>query len=76
MPVDGGPGAGPGFGEAILDVEDVLGLAPEANVLVYGAPNTNDGLLDAYDRMVTDDRAQVISSSWGECEADETAGVE
>ena len=75
VPVDGGPGAGTGVGEAILDIEDVLGLAPEADVLVYGAPNTNDGLLDDYDRMVTDDRAQVISTSWGECETTDTTAV-
>ncbi|MDA8355030.1 MAG: Ig-like domain-containing protein, partial [Actinomycetota bacterium] len=76
VPVDGGPGSGPGSGEANLDIEDVLGLAPLAHVMVYGAPNTNAGLLDEYDRMVTDDKADVISTSWGECELDETPGVE
>jgi hypothetical protein len=76
VPVDGGAGAGGGFGEAILDVEDVLGLAPEADLLVYGAPNTNLGLLDEYDEMVTQDEAQVISTSWGECEQVDTTTVE
>ncbi|MHB8220873.1 MAG: Ig-like domain-containing protein, partial [Acidimicrobiales bacterium] len=74
--VDGGPGAGPGTVEAILDVQDVLGLAPEAHVVVYGAPNTGAGLLDAYDRMANADQADVISTSWGECELYATSGVE
>ncbi len=72
VPVDGGAGAGAGSGEAILDVEDVHALAPETDVLMYSAPNTDLGSLDEYDQIVNEDRAQVISTSWGECESFET----
>jgi len=74
--VDGGvPGASnaqndDGMGEAALDIEDVLSLAPDARVEVYRGPNTNTGNYDLFKAMVTDDSAQVISSSWGECEQD------
>ena len=33
--VDGGAGGGSGSGEAAMDIEDVIGLAPHANVRVY-----------------------------------------
>ncbi len=73
LAIDGGaPVPGPstsGNMEATADVEDVIGLAPRSDVLVYEAPNTTQGLLDEYAKMVTDDRAKVISSSWGICEA-------
>jgi hypothetical protein len=71
MPVDGGAGSGAGSGEAALDIEDVIGLAPAATVIVYQAPNTDNGLLQEYSAIVTQDRANVVSTSWGECEADE-----
>ncbi|MGH2843541.1 MAG: protease pro-enzyme activation domain-containing protein, partial [Solirubrobacteraceae bacterium] len=67
---DGGAGRGAGSGEAALDIEDVIGLAPDATVDVYQAPNTNTGLLDDYTAIVTSG-ANVVSTSWGECEADE-----
>jgi hypothetical protein len=39
---------------------------------VYEAPNeTSDGTaLDLYNRIATDDLAQVVTTSWGECEQD------
>jgi len=67
--VDQGAGTGPGTGEAALDIEDVIGLAPEANIEVYEAPNTPEGRIDNFRRIVTDDTAQVVSTSWGACEA-------
>ncbi len=74
-PVDGGAGSGPGGGEAALDIEDVIGLAPEANVLVYQGPNTNSGVYDTYNAIVSDNEANVISTSWGLCEPLATAAV-
>lgn len=76
--VDGGPGTGPGSGEAAFDIEQVIGLAPKANVLVYGAKNSSNngpgaGPYDVLSTIVSQDRAQVISSSFGQCEADEGA---
>jgi len=66
--VDGGAGTGPGEGEAALDIEDVIGLAPRANIVVYQAPNSEQGLIAEYTKIVTDDTAKVVSTSWGECE--------
>jgi len=74
--VDGGvPGAknarnDDGSGEAALDIEDVLSFAPDAKIEVYRGPNTTSGNYYLFNRMVTDNSAQVISSSWGECEQD------
>ncbi|MDQ6606096.1 MAG: S53 family peptidase, partial [Actinomycetota bacterium] len=72
--VDGGAGSGAGSGEAALDIEDVIGLAPAANLLVYQGPNTDVGALDTYQKMVTDNQAKVISTSWGACESHLAAG--
>lgn len=66
--VDGFNDVGPGSGEALLDVEVLSALAPDANIDVYEAPNTSYGPIDAYDEMVSSDSANVISTSWGECE--------
>ena len=67
--VDGGAGSGPGAGEAAMDVEDLIGLAPQASIEVYEGPPTGSGAYDTYSRIVSDDAAQVISTSWGLCEA-------
>jgi hypothetical protein len=66
--VDGGPGAGPGSGESILDIQDVSAFAPGANIDVYQAPNTTFGSLDLYAKIVNDDVDQIVSTSWGFCE--------
>jgi hypothetical protein len=68
VPVDGGQPAGPGSGEAILDVQDVSAIAPQANINVYEAPNTSFGGIDEYSAIVNQDTAQVVTSSWGLCE--------
>jgi hypothetical protein len=78
VPVDGGAGSGPGSGEAALDIETAIGLAPKANFLVYQAPNSNfngpgAGPYDLFSAIVSQDRAQVVSASWGQCEALEGA---
>lgn len=72
--VDGGVGAGPGTGEAALDIENLLGLVPRAKVLVYQGRNSNSGApgsgpYDTFRAIIDQDRAQVVSVSWGECEA-------
>jgi subtilase family serine protease len=67
--VDGGVTAGTGqSGEAALDIEDAAGLAPASSIHVYEGPNTDQGVYDTYAAMINDDTAQVISTSWGECE--------
>lgn len=70
VPVDGGAGIGFGSGEASTDVEILTALAPAADLKVYEAPNTDYGLIDEYDAIVSDDTAQLVSTSWGECEQD------
>jgi subtilase family serine protease len=67
--IDGGAGSGPGDGEAAMDVEDLIGLAPQAAIKVYEGPPTGAGAYDTYSRIISDDTAQVISTSWGMCEA-------
>lgn len=76
--VDGGAGTGPGAGEAALDIEDTIGLAPQANYLVYEGPNSNSGSpgagpYDTWNAIISQDRARVVSASWGQCEALEGA---
>jgi subtilase family serine protease len=55
--------------EDVLDIEDVAGLAPGADLKVYEGPNTNSGAYDTYAQIVSDNTAKVISTAWGECEA-------
>ena len=69
--VDGGAGSGAGEGEAALDIEDVIGLAPGASIDVYTGPNTDSGAYDTYSAIISADTSQVISTSWGLCEAAE-----
>jgi subtilase family serine protease len=61
--------AGPGAGEVSLDVEMVDAIAPHANILVYEGPNTTQGINDTYAKIINDNKAQIVSTSWGECEA-------
>jgi hypothetical protein len=72
--VDGGDGVGAGSGEAALDIENLIGLAPDSKLLVYQGPNSNSGSpgsgpYDVYSKIINDDLAKVISVSWGQCEA-------
>ncbi len=71
--VDGGPGTGAGTGESALDIEQVIGLAPDSTVHVYQGPDfesaTDAEVLDVYERIADDDSAPVVSTSWGICEA-------
>jgi hypothetical protein len=75
--VDGGAGTGSGGGEAALDIEDVAGFAPDAAIDVYNAPQSGtDAQVEAeYSAIVSADRDQVISSSWGQCELDSDPGL-
>ena len=69
--IDGGPGApsdASGSLETTLDVEQSGGIAPGADIIVYQAPNTNQAFLDAFVKAVESNRAQSISTSWGEWE--------
>jgi kumamolisin len=54
-------------GEVMLDIEVVGAVAPEANIVVYFAPNTDAGFLDAITTAVHDTthKPSVVSISWG-----------
>lgn len=62
-------------GEVMLDVEVVGAIAPQANIVVYFAPNTDAGFLDAITTAVHDTthKPSVISISWGGPESSWTA---
>ena len=68
--VDGFSGApGQGAIEVELDMEVVGAMAPHANQIVYEGPNTTQGLNDTYNQIVNDNKAHIVSISWGLCEA-------
>lgn len=67
--VDGYDGsAGAGAIEVELDIEVVAAMAPQAAQIVYEGPNTTQGVNDTYNKIVTDNLAQITTISWGECE--------
>ena len=67
--VDGFDGsAGAGAIEVELDIEVVAAMAPKATQIVYEGPNTTQGVNDTYSKIVTDNKAQITTISWGECE--------
>ena len=77
--VDGGVGGSPGGGEGedMADITTILELDPKlAHLYVYEAPITGGAAifdegtaeLDLYNAFVSDDRATVLSASWGYCE--------
>lgn len=69
IPVDGGAGQTNGEGEVEGDIEAIAGLAPSlGTLLVYDAPDTSADHLNVYQRIANDDRAPVVSNSWGVCE--------
>ena len=68
IPVDDGAGTGPGQGEAALDIENVISLAPQARIAVYEGPNTGSGPYDTMSQIITQHLAQVVTTSWGQCE--------
>jgi hypothetical protein len=69
--VDGGmsPGSGSQSAEPTLDIDQIRALAPGATLDVYLGPNNVNGPIDTLQRIATDDTAQVVSISWGLCEA-------
>ena len=55
------------YGEQSLDVEAVHGMAPAANVLYYGAASCfDDDLLAQLGQVVSDNKASIVTNSWGE----------
>ena len=61
-------------GEVMLDIEVAGSVAPGAKIVVYFAPNTDAGFLDAVTTAIHDtlNRPSVVSISWGAAESDWT----
>lgn len=61
-------------GEVLLDIEVAGAVAPEATIVVYFAPNTDQGFLDAITTAVHDstNKPSVVSISWGAAEVNWT----
>ena len=75
--VDGYNGAaGSGAAEVTLDIELMTALAPgAAKILVYEAPNSDAGVVAAYNKIATDNTAKAVSTSWGEAENSASAST-
>ena len=61
-------------GEVMLDIEVAGAVAPEAKIVVYFAPNSDKGFLDAITQAIhdTNNKPSVISISWGAAEVNWT----
>ena len=86
-PVDGGVGGPPegGESEVMADITTILELDPKlAHLYVYEAPITGGAALldegtaelDLYNAYVRDDKAPVLSVSWGYCEELQSASFD
>jgi kumamolisin len=62
-------------GEVMLDIEIAGALAPDATIVVYFAPNTDQGFLDAITTAIHDttNHPTIVSISWGGAESTWTA---
>ncbi len=58
-------------GEVLLDIEVIGAVAPRARIVVYFAPNTDQGFLDAITTAVHDRtrKPAIVSISWGGAES-------
>ncbi len=66
-----GPTPSEGQVEVSLDIDMVLALASAiSHIYVYDGPNTDQGILDTYNKIATDNISKVVSTSWGLDEAD------
>ena len=61
-----------GADETALDVEQSGGLAPQAKIRVYEAPNTAIGALQLYSKAISENLCDTLSVSWGEAEVYES----
>jgi subtilase family serine protease len=69
--IDGGAGRisfDAGSDETALDVEQSGAIAPRAKMIVYQAQNSDPGFNDAWFAAVSDNKADSISTSWGDSE--------
>jgi len=63
------------YGEQTLDVEAVHGIAPDANIRYYGSRSCyNSDFADTLARVVDENKASIVSNSWGSVEEAESSG--
>jgi subtilase family serine protease len=61
-------------GEEVLDVEAVHAMAPDAKIRYYASASCfDDDFLDTLARVVDDNKAQLVTNSWSDVEANESA---
>jgi subtilase family serine protease len=71
----GGPVPHPNL-ETTLDIEQTGGLAPGARILIYeGANGKFSTFQSVYNRIVSENRASVVTTSWGICEREMPAAA-
>jgi subtilase family serine protease len=66
--VDGGSGPisdASGSGETTIDVSQSGALAPQANIVVYEAANSDAASFDSFAAAASENRADTVSMSWG-----------
>jgi subtilase family serine protease len=76
VPINGG-GVEDGYGsvEASLDVQQVLGGAPGADVTLVSLPDlSDDNIMAGYTYIVDSNKYDIVNSSFGGCELGYTAG--
>jgi kumamolisin len=74
--VDGTTRSTGGTIETTIDEERSGAMAPGATLLVYDADSATDqDFTDTYNKIVTDNTAQVMTTSWGEPEADASSAT-
>ncbi|HTJ26574.1 MAG TPA: S53 family peptidase [Candidatus Limnocylindria bacterium] len=68
--IDGGGPYDPNYSDEVeLDTQQSLGSAPGANEIVYDMPDLSfSAIYDAYQQAITDNKADIVSSSFGEGE--------
>ena len=54
--------------EDLLDLDVISAIAPGAQIVNYEAPSTAGGVVDMFERLVSDGRAKLASFSWGICD--------
>ena len=54
------------YGEETLDVEAVHAMAPGADIRYYGGKNCGNGLTVALQKVMDEDKVQVVSNSYGD----------
>jgi len=61
--------------EATFDIETIADLAPGVKIVSYAGPENADDVqvLDTYQKIITDDTAKVISTSWGLCDVNDAS---